>query len=160
MFVTGAPSILSLENVMRLADPEFKIGGRFAGRAQSPVSYIFARNGYQIATGFWDDELFGPKGNYVQEYTTIESKAFLSNSTLCKYSNRKEKILQLFGFCSFVPSLLESETEPPQFYRDVYKVINEKAAKRDPWLTFHYMVDPIGHVPKAYTGHDAVAKSE
>jgi hypothetical protein len=150
MFSSRGATSPSLNSVMRFANPGFKSTGYFAGRSESPVSYVFRNNGYKVATGFDTIRTFGTPGSYVDEYRTQNPKS-IKQSAICRFNGPKSDIMRLFGFCYYIASILfEPKLDEARWPQIVFGIIGEKGKSPDPWLTFHYIYNPIGHTSETY----------
>jgi hypothetical protein len=153
MFVSQAPTSPSLNSIMRLANPDFSDDGYFAGRSESPVSYIFKNNGYKLATGFDTFRIFGKPGSYIDEYRTTYPRS-TAPSAICRFNGTRSNIMRLFGFCYYVPIILfEPKLDEDSWHEIVLNTIGDKGKSNEPWLTFHYIYTPIGHTTGSYNSN-------
>jgi len=152
-FSSQAPSSNSLNSVMRLANSDFKGSGYFAGRDESPVSYIFKNNGYKLATGYDNFHVFGKPGSHIDEYRVTYPRS-ISGSAICRLNGLRSNIVRLFGFCHYMPIiLLESQPNDDRWAKIVSNTIREKGKSNEPWLTFHYLQRPIGHTTNLFNSN-------
>ena len=153
MFASQAPSSPSLNSIMGLANPDFKGSGYFAGRSESPVSYIFKNNGYKLASGFDTYRTFGKPGSYVDEYRTTYPGS-IEYSAICRFNGPRSNIMRLYGFCHYMPNVLfEPELGQDRWHQIVVNTLREKGESTEPWLTFHYYSRPIGHTTVSYNSN-------
>jgi len=153
MFASNAPTMPSLHSVMLLADPDGYVERKpslLAGQRDSPLSAVFRSNSYKIATGYPVSEVLGQQGAYVDEFRTAESSSLIADSPLCEYSSEVQKLVQFFGFCKYFPDPDIEQTEILPWSDIVIKTIAEKGTSESPWLTFHYIYNPIGHTAKDF----------
>jgi len=150
MFSSQAPTSPSLNSIMRLANPDFSGSGYFAGRSESPVSYIFKNNGYKLASGFDTFRIFGKPGTYIDEYRTTYPGS-PAHSAICRFNGTRSNIMRLFGFCYYTPLVLfEPKLDQGTWHEIILNTIEDKGKSNEPWLTFHYIFRPIGHTIGSY----------
>lgn len=157
VFADRVPTKQSLNALLNLSiNPYTDSGDKyryFSGITDSIVYRIFRENGYSISAGFEQAGYFGPKGRFIDEYSSLTGKRF----PFCKF-RLEWYYLQFFGFCFASDALKKSDMDNASWSARVLASIKEKASNRNErWLTYYYVYEPIGHTPMDFSISDEKA---
>lgn len=172
-FVADAPSIPSLNAVMKLDDREnFQGNDYVSGLKNSPLAQIFRENGYELETGASIPFYFGRQGPFVDSYLHAP-KNFITDSTLCKFASARDAVVAAFGFCTlakFVTTKALLDVAPviansaaPYFDSEWFDLVLSRIGRTDakgPRIGFYYVYYPVGHAPNDYITGDQKMFSE
>jgi hypothetical protein len=160
-FTTRQGSWLSLNSVLKLDDQaDFPDNVEYLnGEAASPLLELFRANGYKTATGYAGD-YFGKQGPYLDRYDYLPGLS-ASRMSLCRFQARLAFNLQIghFGFCEALRELEKwtgaSKAEVKREWPKKVAHLIRDEPKSTPWLTLHYIYNPIGHTEGNHITGDA-----
>ena len=145
-FSSSAPTIASLNSVMRLANPSAKSQRYFSGRSPSPLGALLKANGYYLKTGY-SSMFLGKKGPHVDFYHP-ETHLSFEHSTLCSLA--EGAVLTFFGFCSLsnlMPNQWEKKYDARVWETKVLNGLKKDLAstKARPIFSFQQLPGPMIH---------------
>jgi len=166
-FVSQAPSIPSLNAVMKLDDADnYKGDGYYSGRRPSPITAMLKQNGYYVETGTSLPHYFGRSGSFVDKHVS-KSTNLIADSSLCKFASEAASLWGTLGFCNLRVFLTTSklfDLEPvlkdaksPYFDSawHQYVISQIKAGvSGPPKFRFYYYYYPIGHASNDFISFD------
>lgn len=149
VFTTRQGSWNSLNAILKLDDQtNFPDGDYLNGIVPSPLFELFRANGYKTASAY-AGIYFGRHGPYLDRYDYLPGLNAYRMS-LCKFQAKLLLDLQIghFAFCEAVRNFEKwTGIEGDQWREWPAKVMNliHNEPKSTPWLTLHYIYNPIGH---------------